>query len=703
MPASADLIVLRAAGVGLALDATGTGLPRVLHWGADLGEDALDLLAAAQPVYPNQPLGAPLLPTQADRWAGQPALAGHRDGTYPHLRLLRTEPVAAMVDPAGGGTVTVHATDEAAGVRLRTEIELGAQGVLRMRHAVTSTDAGTYTVDGLLCLLPVPADAVEVLDFTGRWSRERVPQRTAFGHQAVAHESRRGRTGFDAPPFFAAGTAAFGFRHGQVWGVHVGWSGDHTQLAQRTVDGDGVLGGGELLGAGEIRLGDGETYTTPWVYFCHSPSGLDGLSDAMHAWLRARDTHPRTPRPVTLNTWEAVYFDHDLTRLTALARTAAELGVERFVLDDGWFLGRRDDTAGLGDWHVDPTVWPDGLHPLVDEVRRLGLQFGLWVEPEMINPDSDLARAHPDWYLATPDRLPANWRHQQVLDLARPEVWAHLLQRLDALVTEYRPDYLKWDHNRDLVEAVHDGTAGVHAQTAAAYRLLDALRARHPHLEIESCSSGGARVDLGILSRTDRVWASDNNDPLERQHIQRWTALLLPPELMGSHVGPPVSHTNGRAANLSFRCLTALFGHAGIEWDITGCTEDERAQLSAWIGAYRRLRGLLHSGRTVRADHPDPSAHLYGIVSTGGEHAVFAYAQLTASAYEGTTRLRLPGLDPLARYRVGLVPELPVPRIWAQDWSPQVTLTGAALAGHGLAAPLLRPADGFVLELHRVG
>ncbi|GHJ44464.1 alpha-galactosidase [Catellatospora sp. TT07R-123] len=695
-------MLLRAAGVGVVLDATGPGLPRVLHWGADPGEDVTDLLAAGQSVYPHQPLGASLLPAQAQQWAGRPALAGHRDGTYPHLRLLRTAPVAVTTDPRGGGTVTVETADADAGVRLRTELELTPQGVLRLRHAVTGSGPGVYTVDGLLCLLPVPADAVEVLDFTGRWSRERVPQRSAFGHQTIAHESRRGRTGFDAAPFFVAGTAGFGFRHGQVWGVHVGWSGDHTQLAQRTVDGDGVLGGGELLGAGEVRLRDGETYTTPWAYFSHSASGLDGLSDAVHAWLRARDGHPRTPRPVTLNTWEAVYFDHDLDRLTALARTAAELGVERFVLDDGWFLGRRDDTAGLGDWQVDPGVWPDGLHPLVDEVRRLGMQFGLWVEPEMINPDSELARAHPDWFLAAPDRLPLNWRHQQVLDVARPEVSAYLLERLDALVTEYRPDYLKWDHNRDLVEAVHDGAAGVHAQTAAAYALLDALRQRHPALEIESCSSGGARVDLGVLARTDRVWASDNNDPLERQHLQRWTGLLLPPELMGCHVGPPVSHTNGRAASLTFRCVTALFGHAGIEWDVTGCDEGERAALAAWIAAYRRLRGLLHTGRTVRADHPDPSAHLYGVVAADGGHALFAYAQLTASAYDGATRLRLPGLDPRARYRVGLVPELPVPRVWAQDWSPQLTLTGAALAGHGLAAPLLRPADGFVLELHRV-
>jgi alpha-galactosidase len=219
--------------------------------------------------------------------------------------------------------------------------------------------------------------------------------------------------------------------------------------------------------------------------------------------------------------WEAVYFDHDLDRLTELARRAAAVGAERYVLDDGWFGSRREETRGLGDWTVSPEVWPDGLAPLADRVHDLGMQFGLWFEPEMVNPDSDLYRAHPEWVLGAA-RLPPSWRHQQVLNLAHPDAYAYILERLDALLTEYDIAYLKWDHNRDVVDAP------VHAQTLAVYRLLDELRARHPGVEIESCSSGGARVDLGILARIDRVWGSDSNDALERQHIQRWTALLLP-------------------------------------------------------------------------------------------------------------------------------------------------------------------------------
>jgi alpha-galactosidase len=398
-------------------------------------------------------------------------------------------------------------------------------------------------VNELSCALPIPAHATELLDLSGRWCRERHPQRHPLPLGSWVRESRRGRTGHDATLGLLAGTPGFGSRHGEVWAVHVAWSGNHLSYAERWPSGEGVLGGGELLLPGEVELAPGEEYATPWVYAAWSPRGLDGVAAAFHGHLRARPGHPGPdrPRPVVLNTWEAVYFDHDLDRLKALADTAAELGVERFVLDDGWFRHRRDDTAGLGDWYVDETVWPQGLAPLVGHVRALGMQFGLWVEPEMVNPDSDLFRAHPDWVLQTGGRLPPAARNQQVLDLANPDAFEHVRSRLDALLSEYDIAYLKWDHNRDLVDAGHQGRAGVHAQTLAVYRLLDELRAAHPGVEIESCSSGGARVDLGILERTDRVWASDCNDALERQAIQRWTGLLLPPELIGTHVGPPRS------------------------------------------------------------------------------------------------------------------------------------------------------------------
>ena len=325
---------------------------------------------------------------------------------------------------------------------------------------------------------------------------------------------------------------------------------------------------------------------------------------------------------MVLNTWEAVYFDHNLTTLIELADSAAELGVERFVLDDGWFRGRRDDHAGLGDWYVDETLWPSGLTPLIDAVTSRGMEFGLWVEPEMVNLDSDVVRAHPEWIVGPSvqsykdgGRLPLEWRHQHIIDLVNPDAWQYIYDRVDALLRENNISYLKWDQNRDLLEHGHAGRASVHEQTLAAYRLFDALKAAHPGVEIESCSSGGARVDLGILERTDRIWASDCNDALERQTIQRWTGLVVPPELVGGHVGPTTSHTTARTHDLSFRALTALFGHFGMEWDVRQVQGAEREELKRFIGIYKEHRGLIHSGRMVRADLADESLMLHGVVA----------------------------------------------------------------------------------------
>lgn len=396
-------------------------------------------------------------------------------------------------------------------------------------------DPAPYDLAQVTALLPLPRRAGEILDFTGKWSRERSPQRRPLAHGTHARDVRRGKPGLDSPYLVAVGVPGFGFREGEVWGVHVAWSGDQRYLVEQLPEGAGVhaavLGGGELLRAGEVRLAPGDTHRTPVCHYAWSGAGLDGLAGRFHTLLRDRPGHPRRPRPVILNSWEAVYFDHDPERLLRLADRAAEVGVERFVLDDGWFRGRRSDRAGLGDWTVDREVWPDGLTPLADHVRSLGMEFGLWVEPEMVNLGSDLARRHPEWVLAPARGAGPAARQQHVLDLSHPGVVDHLLGALDALVTEYGIAYLKWDHNREVHEAVN-GPAdrpAARAQVEALYGLLDTLRQRHPALEIESCASGGGRVDLGILARTDRVWASDCNDPVERQSIQRWTGQLLPP------------------------------------------------------------------------------------------------------------------------------------------------------------------------------
>ncbi len=464
--------------------------------------------------------------------------------------------------------------------------------------------------------------------------------------------------------------------------------------------GAAVLRGGESPWPGDGRLAGGTAYTSPWVYAAYG-TGLDGVAGRFHDYLRTRPQHPGTRRPVPINVWEAVYFDHSLPALLELAEIAAEVGVERYVLDDGWFGSRRSDASGLGDWAVSADVWPDGLHPLIDRVRELGMEFGLWVEPEMVNLDSDLARAHPEWVMGTGGRTPLPARRQQVLNLSIPACYDHIRDALSALLRDYPITYLKWDHNRDLLDAgtAPGGEAAVHAQTEAAYRLIAELKATHPGLEIESCSSGGARVDLGILEHTDRVWASDCIDPHERQQIVRWTQQLVPPELIGTHIASGVSHTTGRAHTLGFRAATAIFGHLGIEWDLRQASEAERAELAAWIELHKTHRELLFTGTLVRIDHPDTSLSGFGIVAADRSEALYSLARLDRSEVVSLGRIRLPGLDPDRTYRVtpiqiGAGPAgLTVPAWWREGGA---EFSGAVLGRAGLVDARVHPDEAVI-------
>jgi alpha-galactosidase len=386
--------------------------------------------------------------------------------------------------------------------------------------------------------------------------------------------------------------------------------------------------------------------------------------------------------------------------------------VELFVLDDGWFRHRRDDTAGLGDWWVDETVWPDGLGPLADQVRARGMRFGLWFEPEMVNPDSDLYRAHPDWILSTGDRTPLPERHQLVLDLTRPEVWQHLFERIDAVLTDHPIDYVKWDHNRDLLEAgsgLIGGAPAVHAQTEAFYALLDALRAAHPEVAWESCASGGGRVDLGVVERVQRFWTSDMTDALARQQIQRWSTQLVAPEYLGAHVSSPTSHTTGRTLTLDFRAATALFGSFGIEWDLTQASEEDLDRLADWVARYQRFRDLLQSGRVVRPESADPAVLLHGVVGADRAEALLAHVQVDESTHNRGVTVRVPGLDadasydlhwegPVTHQRVSKSADLP-------DDGPTAGLarTGLDLATRGFWMPRRRPETVTLVHLRRVG
>ena len=724
-PGAAHRVHLAASGVSVLLDVTDGRVPAIAHWGralGALGPEGMDALceATVPPVPQNLvdvPVRVGLLPQVSDGWLGRPGLAGSRpdgSGWTPRLitRGLRVDgtPLADAHAETGAAQVEIDLEDPEEGLAVLLELELLPTGLLRLRARLTNTGTDPYRLDELTLSLPVPATADELLDFAGRWTKERTPQRRAFTVGTHLRENRRGRTGADSAHLLHAGRPGFGFREGEVWAVHTAFSGNHRHLAERTSSDQRLLGGGELLLPGEVALEQGGTYEGPWLYASYG-DGLDQVAARFHRHLRSRPHHVDARRPVTLNVWEAVYFDHDLERLTDLADRAAALGVERFVLDDGWFGSRRDDTSGLGDWVVSPEVWPDGLGPLVDHVRSHGMEFGIWFEPEMVSEDSDVARAHPEWIMApSPERMPLRSRNQQVLNLSIPEAYAHVRDQMLALLGAHEIGYIKWDQNRDLLESATraTGRAAVHDQTRAAYRLMDELRAAHPGLEIEACASGGARVDLGVLEHTDRVWVSDCIDPLERQQMHRWTSQLIPLELMGSHIASGRSHTTGRLHTLGFRAHSALMGHLGIEWDLAAASEEELAELTAWITLYKERRELLFTGDLVRADRGESPLWLQGVVSSDQGEALFALSAVGRADTAQHPRLVLPGLDPAAAYRVrALLPSGPPSHLTPPPWLSRVleadgaVLPGAALAVAGLAAPLLDPEQGLLLSLTR--
>jgi alpha-galactosidase len=701
------VVALTAAGVTVLIDASADGLPVIAHWGHELPDldaaQAQAIIVAAAPVAGTNTLEprprVAVLPEHCTGWTGRPGLSGSFAGVGWSPAFATTQlsvdaaPAAGFV-AAGAATLEARAVDDAGRLELRLVLQLLPTGLLRARAVVTNLAGDPYTVDDLVLSFPVPSEASELLDFAGRHNQERIPQRGPFASGTHLRENRKGRTGPDSAYVLHAGTAGFDFAGGSVWAVHTAWSGNHLHYAERVFTGEQLIGGGELLLPAEVRLATGESYESPWVYGAYG-TGLDEVARRFHRHLRAREPHVSAQRPVTLNVWEAVYFDHNPDRLLALAEQAAGVGVERYVLDDGWFGSRRDDRSGLGDWVVARDVWPQGLHPLVDRVHKLGMQFGLWFEPEMVNPDSDTARAHPGWIMAARAEWPLESRHQQVLNIGIPGAYEHVKGQILAILDEYAIDYLKWDHNRDLTEAgtqADGGRPGVHAQTRAVYRLLDEIRAAHPGLEIESCSSGGARVDLGVLERTDRVWVSDNIDPHDRQSMLRWTTQLVPPEFLGSHIASARSHTTGRRHDLGFRAATAIFGHLGIEWDLAEASDTELEELRDWVSFYKRERGLLLAGDLVRMDRHDDRVLVHGVVAPDRSRALFAMVTLDSLYPDPAGRLRFRGLDPARLYRVGPVRVGPgQPGLHAPRWWPGQIFSGATLEHVGVACPRMHP------------
>lgn len=561
-----------------------------------------------------------------------------------------------------------------------------------LTHTATpGGDTGPITVDRLdsaSWTLPALPD-YRLSHLVGGWNSEFQLHRDRLPVAETVLTSRRGLTSHHASPWLALDDGTATEEHGQVWSTALAWSGSWRVTVHRSPVGRTTWTGGFGHEGLSWTLNPGETLHTPVFAGLHSPHGFGGASRAWHEYVRSHVLpEPGRQRPVVYNSWEATGFDVDEAGQFRLAGLAARLGAELFVLDDGWFGARTGDRAGLGDWTPRTDAFPDGLRPLADEVHRLGMAFGLWVEPEMVNRDSDLFRAHPDWVLHAPTREATELRNQLVLNLARPEVeaWAH--RTLDRLVTEHGVDWLKWDANRPFTEAGRPGHPDPDRlwidHTRAVHRVMDRLRADHPGLGIEACAGGGGRVDLGVLARTDQAWTSDNTDPVDRIGIQHGFSQLLPAQAMAAWVTDSPNVATGRATPLRFRFHVAMAGALGLGGDLTRWTEEELGEAAALVARYKEIRPLVQHGRAYRLTGPGGVTAVHYAAPDGAAHALLAWRPATRFGHRAAP-LRLPALDDGARYR---------------DPDTGQTHSGAALRRHGIDLRL--PAGDYASRLVRL-
>lgn len=680
------------------------GAADVVYCGARLpeGEDlAMIAAAAARARHESQPDVPPvpgLLPEGKAGWSGLPAVRLSERGEDAFVQCATDFRLAGW--ELRPGELDLTFTDELLGAHIAQSWRIGASGMVCTQAAITNRGGRRLVLDRLSALaLPIPRRFTHLTSFTGRWAGEMQEHSRPIAPEGFARTSVAGKPGFAGGNWLILEDPS----SGEVLGAHLAWSGDHDTRIDPdmagSADGRAVLQTGASWDGGEVDLRHGLSHTTPTAMFALAPD-RSALAQRFHDYARAAVLPGRKVwglRKVHLNSWEALGFKLSEAGLMRLADDAAAIGVERFVLDDGWFSGRRDDTTSLGDWHVSPEVFPRGLAPLIARVHALGMDFGLWVEPEMVSPDSDLARAHPDWCLHTPGRHRPTMRGQWALDMAREDVREYLFSRLDALLRENAIAYLKWDHNRDLFPSAP-------GQTEGFYALLDALRAAHPEVEIESCSSGGGRIDFGVLSRVHRVWPSDNNDAIERLRIMPAWSQFLPLEVLGSHVGPSPNPITGRRLGIDFRAKVAVFGHMGVETDPARMTEAEREVLAAHIALYKHWREVLHQGQLHRLSHPDPNVAAMMVTHQG--RALALAAQTAFSPVFDAAPLRLAGLDPEALYRVRLPEPWPAKArhyLAAPDrWREGLTLSGTALMTQGLALPLTHPETAWIIALERL-
>ena len=562
-------------------------------------------------------------------------------------------------------TLELFCTDEVIGleVTLRYSTFEDSDAIIRSVSVKNKSEKPLALERVLSACLDMDQNGFEMISLHGAWARERgiVRRPVTYGKQSIG--SVRGESSHQENPFLALVAPGTNQEMGEVYAMNFVYSGNFLAQAELSqFDRVRMVMGIHPQGF-EWHLAPGECFDAPEVVCLYSAKGLGKMTREFHDLyrnhlIRSRYTHQK--RPVLINNWEATYFNFNEEKLVAIAKEAAKCGIEMLVMDDGWFGKRNSDNSSLGDWTVDEAKLPNGLHSLVERVKACGLKFGIWMEPEMISPDSELYRAHPDWALHLNGREGTQGREQFVLDLSRKEVVDGIYEQISAVIRSADISYVKWDMNRQLTDVGNAVLAPerqgeiYHRYMLGVYEMQERLCHDFPDLLLENCSGGGARFDAGMLYYSPQIWCSDDMDPVERLSIQEGTALVYPLSSMGAHVCDCPNHTTGRTTPFQTRGEVALSGTFGYELDITKIAEEERAQIPGQIAAYHKYNELVREGDYYRiASFRENGVYdCWMSTSKDKKEALVTFVQVLAKPNQKSFHIRLQGLDPNAEYRL---------------------------------------------------
>lgn len=572
--------------------------------------------------------------------------------------------------PAYGAAVTLklYLKDEVSGLRVTLLYSVfEKQDIITRAACIENQGSGTVQIEkAASSSLDFVTGEFDVIHFHGRHGMERQPERSPLLYGTQVYGSRRGTSSHQQNPFVILADRNTGEDAGECYGCMLMYSGNFRVEAERDQYNQNRLVAGLSEEAFSWPLEPGEAFYTPEAVLCFSAAGFQGLSGSLHRFIRkqvCRGSYRDVPRPVLLNNWEATYFQFTGKKIISIARQAAELGVEMLVLDDGWFGKRDDDYSGLGDWYVNEEKLGMPLAEVSEQIRGMGMKFGLWIEPEMVSEDSRLYRQHPDWAFAIPGRKPVRGRHQLVLDFSRSEVADHIFRQIAQVIDATGAEYIKMDMNRHLTDIYSAGAEvqnqGVilHKYVLGVYDFLEKLLTRYPNLLIEGCSGGGGRFDAGMLYYTPQIWCSDNTDAIERIQIQYGTSFGYPVSAVGAHVSAVPNHQTGRTTDFETRGLVAMAGSFGYELDLNLITEEEKRLVRQQIRDFKRFWKLIHQGEYFRLANPMKAGEFaaWEFVLEDGSEALLNVVTLNTRCNPATEYIRLKGLNGGEKYRVETV------------------------------------------------